>query len=89
MIRGVGELFRVLFSPFYNFAGNLVNAAFSVILRSKHPEGFIFLNVSTMEPDHCFIIDDDISAMPIPDELDKQYYIDWAWDRLIDFGVKR
>lgn len=51
--------------------------------RKKNPEKF------ANTPDHCFIINDDISAMPIPDELDKQYYIDWAWDRLIDFGVKR
>lgn len=25
--------------------------------------------------------------MPIPDELDKQYYINMVYDRLADFGV--
>ena len=27
--------------------------------------------------------------MPIPDELDKGYYIKMAWDRLNDFGIKQ
>ena len=40
-------------------------------------------------PDHCFIINDDVCGMPIPDELDKGYYIKMAWDRLNDFGIKQ
>lgn len=51
--------------------------------RKKNPEKF------ANTPDHCFFINDDVCNRPIPDELDRQYYIDWAWDRLIDFGVKR
>ena len=51
--------------------------------REKNPEKF------ANTPDHCFIINDDVSAMPIPDELDRQYYIDLAWKRLMDYGVKR
>ena len=38
-------------------------------------------------PEHCFIINDDVSKMAIPDELDKDYYIRWIYERLEDFGV--
>ena len=51
--------------------------------REKNPEKF------GNTPDHCFFINDDVTNLPIPDELDKQYYIDVAWDRLKDFGVER
>lgn len=51
--------------------------------REKNPEKF------ANTPDHCFIINDDVSAMSIPDELDRQYYIDLAWKRLKDYGVER
>ena len=51
--------------------------------RKKNPEKF------GNTPDHCFIINDDVSALPIPDELDRQYYIDLAWKRLKDYGVER
>lgn len=39
-------------------------------------------------PDHCFIENGDIREMAIPDKLDRQYYIDLAYKRLGDFGVK-
>ena len=51
--------------------------------REKNPEKF------GNTPDHCFFINDDVTNLPIPDELDKQYYIAVAWDRLKDFGVER
>lgn len=38
-------------------------------------------------PDHCFIFNDDLSSVPIPAKLDKQYYINLAKKRLEDFGV--
>lgn len=38
-------------------------------------------------PDHCFIFNDDLNGVPIPDKLDRQYYIDLAKKRLEDFGV--
>jgi len=49
--------------------------------REKNPEQF------ANTPEHCFFINDDVSALPIPDELDKQYYINMVYDRLKDFGV--
>ena len=61
----------------YKVSGKMVKG------REKNPEKF------ANTPDHCFIINDDVSAMPIPDELDRQYYIDLAWKRLKDYGVER
>lgn len=61
----------------YKVSGKMVKG------REKNPEKF------ANTPDHCFIVNDDVSTMPIPDELDRQYYIDVAWKRLKDFGVER
>ena len=38
-------------------------------------------------PDHCFIFNDDVNGVKVPDELDKQWYINFAKKRLKDFGV--
>ena len=38
-------------------------------------------------PEHCFIENGDINNAPVPDKLDRQYYIDLAKDRLKQFGV--
>ena len=38
-------------------------------------------------PDKCFIFNDDLKGVEIPDKLDRQYYIDLALKRLNDFGV--
>jgi hypothetical protein len=37
--------------------------------------------------DHCFVINEDINDMAIPDKLDKQWYISEANKRLKHFGV--
>ena len=39
-------------------------------------------------PDRCIIYNDDITNVPIPSKLDRQYYIDLAIKRLRDFGVE-
>src|SRR5574343_361701 len=36
-------------------------------------------------PDKCFIVNDDIREYPIPEELDREYYIEEAEKRLQDF----
>lgn len=41
----------------------------------------------TNSPEHCFIFNDDVKGVPVPDELDRQWYIDFANKRLSDFGV--
>lgn len=38
-------------------------------------------------PDKCFIYNDDLTGVPIPDKLDKEYYVALAKKRLTDFGV--
>lgn len=38
-------------------------------------------------PDHCFINNDNIVGATVPENLDKQYYIDLAKTRLQQFGV--
>ncbi len=39
-------------------------------------------------PDRCFINNEDIHGVGIPDYLDKQYYIDAANDRIKQFLEK-
>lgn len=41
----------------------------------------------TNSPEHCFIFNDDVKGIPVPDRLDRQWYIDFANKRLSDFGV--
>jgi hypothetical protein len=38
-------------------------------------------------PDHCFIFNDDLNGVTIPEKLDRQYYINLAKKRLEDFGI--
>lgn len=38
-------------------------------------------------PDRCFICNDDLRGVPIPNKLDRKYYIDLARKRLEDFGL--
>ena len=38
--------------------------------------------------DKCFIFNDDLNGVPIPKKLDYQWYVDLAYKRLNDFGVK-
>lgn len=41
----------------------------------------------TNSPEHCFIFNDDVKSVPVPDKLNRQWYIDFANKRLSDFGV--
>lgn len=41
----------------------------------------------TNSPEHCFIFNDEVKSVPVPDKLDRQWYIDFANKRLSDFGV--
>ena len=41
----------------------------------------------TNSPEHCFIWNDAVKGMPIPDKLDRGWYINFARKRLSDFGV--
>lgn len=39
-------------------------------------------------PEHCFIFNDDVNGVVVPDNLDRQWYIDLAKKRLKQFGLK-
>lgn len=41
----------------------------------------------TNSPEHCFIWNENVKDVPVPDELDRQWYINFARKRLADFGV--
>lgn len=77
------KTFRVFASKDHSKGGLFKVSGKIVKGREKNPEQF------ANTPDHCFIINDDVCGMPIPDELDKSYYIKMAWDRLNDFGIKQ
>lgn len=38
-------------------------------------------------PEHCFIFNDSVNGVPVPQKLNKQWYIDLANKRLKDYGV--
>ena len=38
-------------------------------------------------PEHCFIWNDDVKGVSVPDKLDREWYISFARKRLSDFGV--
>jgi DNA polymerase len=38
-------------------------------------------------PEHCFIFNDGVNGVKVPNKLDKQWYINFAHKRLNDFGV--
>ena len=39
----------------------------------------------TNSPEHCFIFNDDVKSVPVPDKLDRQWYIDFANKKIIRF----
>jgi DNA polymerase len=39
-------------------------------------------------PEHSFMFNDSVNGVKIPSKLDKQWYINFAYRRLADFGVK-
>ena len=41
----------------------------------------------TNSPEHCFIWNDSVNGVSVPDRLDKAWYVNFAKKRLGDFGV--
>lgn len=39
-------------------------------------------------PNHCFLFNDDIKGVPVPEKLDRQWYLDIALSRLRDYGIE-
>ena len=81
--------------PFYNNTVKYDNKAYRVFASKDHNDGRLLKCDGTRNPakfgntpDHCFIENGDIRDMKIPSKLDRRYYIDLAYKRLDDFGVR-
>lgn len=62
--------------------------------RNKNDPGVMKWSVRTGRPVkisnsplHCFIHNEDVNSLPVPEKLDRAWYIDFAKSRLKDFGV--
>ena len=54
----------------------------AALSRLKKVDRIVFPNT----PDHCVVCNEDIREMTTDDlDIDKQWYIDFAWDRIRDF----
>lgn len=63
--------------------------------KDKRDQGVTKLSIRTGKPVkisnsplHCFINNGDVTELPVPDKLDRKWYIQFAYKRLHDFGVK-
>lgn len=78
----IDKTFRV-FASTDQSKGGLFKVSGKIIRgREKNPEQF------ANTPEHCFIVNGDVTNLPVPDELDRQYYISMIYKRLKDFGVE-
>lgn len=65
------------------FASNNPHA--KALYKTKTEKGEQVYEKIAYTPDHCFINNDNILDAPVPEELDRQYYINMATDRLNQF----
>ena len=54
---------------------------FKISIRTGKPEKI------SNSPEHCFIFNDAVNGLKVPEKLDKQWYIKFAKKRIADFGV--
>lgn len=76
---------------------DLTDKTFRVFASRNNSDGFIgkvkikngceVIEKFANTPDKCFIWNDSVNGVKVPDQLDKQYYIDIAKKRLTAFGV--
>lgn len=64
------------------------DATNTFIGKVKNKNGKEAIEKFANTPTHCFIFNDDVNGVKVPDDLDKQYYIDIAKKRLEAFGVR-
>lgn len=55
--------------------------------KIKEKKGIDTVEKFANTPAHCFIVNEDVNEMKVPDYLDKQFYIDLAKKRLVQFGL--
>lgn len=63
------------------------NQADSIIGKIKLKNGKEVIEKFANTPEHCFIHNGDVNEMKVPNNLDREYYIDLAKKRLEQFGV--
>lgn len=59
----------------------------SFIGKLKDKNGSTTVEKFANTPDHCFIMNCNVNGLPVPDNLDKQYYVEVANKRLEQFGA--
>lgn len=88
------DKFACSYNEVKTYIGEIVNGKVQRCFASKlETDGILYkkkkdkttLDKTGGTPEHCFIINDDISNMPIPSKLDRQWYIDLAKKRIDDF----
>ena len=57
------------------------------LLKCKYTDKGVKKDKFGNTPDRCFIFNDDLNGVSIPEKLDRQYYINLAKKRLEDFGL--
>lgn len=77
------EKVKYSYKSYRVFASNCQDDGRLLRRKKVKPKGEKFGNT----PDHCFIFNDDVCGVKIPQTLDKQWYIDLAKKRLKDYGV--
>lgn len=59
------------------------SGVYKVSIRTGKPEKI------SNSPEHCFIYNDSVNGIKVPEKLDKQWYVELTKKRLADFGVER
>lgn len=77
------EKVKYSYKSYRVFASNCQDDGRLLRRKKVKPKGEKFGNT----PDHCFIYNDDVCGVKIPQTLDKQWYINLAKKRLKDYGV--
>ena len=77
------EKVRYNYKSYRVFASNSQDDGRLLKRKKVKPKGEKFGNT----PDHCFVFNDSVVGVKVPQNLDKQWYIDKAKKRLKDFGV--
>ncbi|MFI3236791.1 MAG: hypothetical protein R3Y47_02035 [Lachnospiraceae bacterium] len=74
---------RYTYKSYRVFASNSIKDGRLLKCGGKKTKGEKFANT----PDHCFLHNDSVVGVGVPDNLDKQWYINLANKRLKQFGV--
>ena len=77
------EKVKYSYKSYRVFASNSQDDGRLLKRKKVKPKGEKFGNT----PDHCFIFNDDVNEVKVPDKLDKSWYIDLAKKRLKQFGI--